>query len=233
MSSKMFLQGTDPSFWRTLLSISLLLAACPPPTTPSRGDAPKAPRKWGGDDFLGPSAVQEELAWISCWGLFSCSLLSFALANSKTLFFPSNAELRAVPLALSLMGFTSGAPGSSVVLAQLHGTGTGRRELLRRGGSPSVQQKSPQPFSVFANDPGRAAEPIWGLEALRAACRKGTRGTDHGTRVQRACSSGCWGWELGQEDLGTRLPPGLGTPGSCSKLLGQQSQFLTLSLSML
>lgn len=86
---------------------------------------------------------------------------------------------------------------------------------------------------MFANDPGSAAEPIWGLEALHAACRKGLEGMDHGTRVQRAGSSGCWGWELGQEDLRTRLPPGLGTLRSCSKLLGQRSQFLTLSLSTL
>lgn len=135
----MFLQGTEPSFWRTQLSISLLVAACSPPTPLAGETPPKAPQKWGGDSFLGPSAVQEELAWISCWGLFSCSLLSFALVNSKTIFFPSNAELWAVPLALSLMGFTGGAPGSSVVLAQLHGTGAGRRELLQRGGSPSIQ----------------------------------------------------------------------------------------------
>lgn len=44
---------------------------------------------------------------------------------------------------------------------------------------------------------------------------------------------GVLGVGAGQEDLGTRQPPGLGILGSCNKLLGQRSQFLTLSLSML
>lgn len=53
MSSKMFLQGTEPSFWRTLLSISLLVAACPPPTTPGRGNTPKSTPKTGRRWLLG------------------------------------------------------------------------------------------------------------------------------------------------------------------------------------
>lgn len=56
-------------------------------------------------------------------------------------------------------------------------------------------------FCAFTSDPGCNRMQIWEEEALKAslsiaACEKGMRGMDHGTRTHGSTCS-VWWWELG------------------------------------